>query len=62
VSAVPTRLLDALREVLIEHADDLGIDPASITRRPSHAVTTRTTEGGLLRLDASAYSRAELTR
>jgi hypothetical protein len=60
--AVPGVLLDAVREVLTEHADELGIKRDSIRRLTPHAVTARTSDGGLLRLDVSAYARSELSR
>ena len=62
MNAASERLLLALRDVLTRHADDLGIDPATIRRLASSAVTARTGDGGLLRLDVSAYDPAELSR
>jgi hypothetical protein len=62
VSAASARLLEAVRDVLTRHARELGVDPATITRLASSAVTARTQDGGLLRLDVSAYSPAELSR
>lgn len=62
MSAVPARVLEAVRDVLARHADDLGIDPATVTARTSHAVTARRSDGGLLRLDVSSYDRSELSR
>jgi hypothetical protein len=62
VSGVPARLLDAVRDVLARHADDLGIDRATVKRLAAPAVTARTQDGGLLRLDVSAYDATELTR
>jgi hypothetical protein len=59
---VPSRLLDAVRELLIRHADELGIDPATITRLAPSAVTARARDGGLVRLDVSAYAPSELSR
>lgn len=62
MSAVPTRLLDTVRGVLTRHATELGIDPATISRLASPAVIARTRDGGLLRLDVSAYDPSELSR
>ena len=62
MSGASARLLDAVRDVLTRHAHELGVDPATITRLASSAVTARTQDGGLLRLDVSAYSPAELSR
>jgi hypothetical protein len=62
VSAASARLLDAVREVLTRRARELGVDPATITRLASSAVTAGTQDGGLLRLDVSAYGPAELSR
>lgn len=62
MSAVPARLLDAVRDVLVRHARELGIDPGTITRLSAPAVTARTRDGGLLRLDVTAYAQSELSR
>ena len=62
MSGVPARVLDAVREVLTRHARELGIDPATVTRLAAPAVTAHTRDGGLLRLDVSAYSQSELSR
>lgn len=62
MSAAQPRLLNLVCEVLARHADDLGIDRATVTRLAAPAVIARTQDGGLLRLDVSAYSSLELTR
>lgn len=62
VSTVPPRVLEAVRDVLVQHAEDLGIDRATVTARRSQAVTARRRDGGLLRLDVSSYDNSELSR
>lgn len=62
MSGVPARLLEVVGEVLARHADDLGIDRATVKTLAAPAVTARTQDGGLLRLDVSAYAPAELAR
>ena len=62
MSRAPAVLLDAVRDVLTRHAHELGIDPATITRLASPAVTARTRDGALLRLDVSTYTPSELSR
>ena len=61
MSTVPARVLEAVRAVLVEHAEELGVDAATVTARASHAVTARRSGGGLLRLDVSSYEVEELT-
>lgn len=55
-------VLEAVRDVSVKHADKLGIDRTSVTAQGSHAVTARRSDGGLLRLDVSAYDRSEMSR
>lgn len=62
MSAVPPRVLDAVRELLTQHARELGLDPATVRRLASPTVTARSQDGGLLRLDVSAYGPTELAR
>lgn len=62
MTAVPPQLLDVVRDVLARHADELGIDRATVKRLAAPAVTARTWDGGLLRLDLFAYEPAELAR
>jgi hypothetical protein len=62
VSGVPPRLLDAVSDVLARYAAELGLDPGTVRRLASPAVTARTRDGALLRLDASVYVASELTR
>ena len=62
MSTVPAPVLEAVRDVLIKHAQDLEFDPATAMARSSHAVIARRSDGGLLRLDVSSYDPAELSR
>ncbi len=62
MSTVPAQVVEAVREVLARHADELGLDRANIIRLASPAVTARTRDGGLLRLDMSTYEPSELSR
>jgi hypothetical protein len=62
VSAVPRGLLDAVCDVIARHAEELGVDRATVKRLAAPAVTARTENGGLLRLDVSAYGPGELSR
>lgn len=62
MSAVPARTVEAVRDVLAAHADELGLDPASVKALAGHAVIARRQDGGLVRLDVSAYERSELAR
>lgn len=52
----------AIREALRESATQLSLDPASITSPSPAAVTGRTSDGALIRLDVSSYQPAELSR
>jgi hypothetical protein len=55
-------LIDAIREALRSQAAKLALDPASITLPSPTAITGRTANGALLRLDVSTYQPSELTR
>jgi hypothetical protein len=52
----------AVREALREHAARLALDPASITSPTPRAITGRSADGALVRLDVSTYRPAELSR
>jgi hypothetical protein len=52
----------AVREALREHAARLALDPASITSPSPRAITGRSADGALIRLDVSTYQLAELSR
>ena len=51
----------AIRELLRARAEQLALDPASINSPSPAAITGRTTDGALLRLDVSTYQAAELS-
>jgi predicted DsbA family dithiol-disulfide isomerase len=61
VTTVPTRTVEAVRDVLAEHADDLGLDRSTVKALASRAVTARRRDGGLVRLDVSTYEPAEVS-
>jgi hypothetical protein len=52
----------AVREALREQATRFALDPASITSPTPAAITGRTADGALVRLDVSTYRPAELSR
>ena len=51
----------AIRELLRARAEQLALDPASINSPSPAAITGRTRDGALLRLDVSTYQAAELS-
>jgi hypothetical protein len=55
-------LVQAIREVLGAWAAQLALDPSSITSPSPAAITARTANGVLLRLDVTTYQSAELSR
>ncbi|MGH8961778.1 MAG: hypothetical protein ACRDWT_11415 [Jatrophihabitantaceae bacterium] len=61
MSTVPAETLEAVRDVLAAHADELGVDRASLTAIASHAVIARRRDGELVRLDVSTYAPSELS-
>jgi hypothetical protein len=52
----------AVREALRAQATRLALDPASISSPSPAAITGRTANGALVRLDVSTYEAAELSR
>jgi hypothetical protein len=50
-----------LRDLLRTDATRLGINPESVASPTPHAITAKTNDGSLLRLDVSIYQPAELS-
>lgn len=61
MSREQTAAVSALREVVRSRAARLGLDPATITSPSPNAITTKTPDGSLLRLDVSRYRPMELS-
>jgi hypothetical protein len=55
------QLVQELREFLRARADRLDLDPESINTPTPTAITSRTANGDLVRLDVSTYKSAELS-
>ncbi len=51
-----------LREALIARARRLGLDPATVASPSPGALTARSADGTLLRLDYHAYAPSDLER
>ena len=51
-----------LAEALRDAAAKLELESSSITSPSPHAITARSTDGRLLRLDVSSYAGCELSR
>lgn len=61
MTTVPSRTVEAVRDVLVEHAEELDLDRATVKALASRAVTARRRDGGLLRLDVSTYEPSEVS-
>src|SRR5205823_12951 len=61
MTTVPNRTVEAVRDVLAKHADELGLDRETVKVLASAAVTARRRGGGLLRLDVSTYEPSEVS-
>lgn len=61
MSREQTTAVSALREVLRSRAAQLSLDPATITSPSPNAITAKTPDGSLLRLDVSRYEPMELS-
>lgn len=53
---------ERLREAICDAAERLALDPASITSPTPAAITARTRDGDLVRLDVSSYPPDGLSR
>ena len=53
-------LVADLCAALRDSADRLELDPESLTSPSPHAITCRTCDGALVRLDISTYTKTEL--
>jgi hypothetical protein len=62
VPARPEQVTEELSRALRDHAHELRIDPASIRSPSPHAVTARTHDGALFRLDYDTYPETALDR
>jgi hypothetical protein len=51
-----------LRDALVDRAEELGIDAETVHSPSPSAITARREDGGLLRLDFTAWSAPELSR